>query len=191
MSLFKKKRDPIAEREKLLNERIAALEDEIQHLAAQPPPAPVAPVAPAANSHAAAVLTPPVPMAAQPRLRSTARPHGQSVPAVTEHAIHEPVFEEVGKDRLNSDGGSSSPAPQSDLGVRKNDLATAFGRLTRHFRGPATTNPKLVHYLSAGSIQGLRPLRYEKRVARNRVITLALLLMVLLWGIIAFFYRRN
>lgn len=188
MSLFKKKRDPIAEREKLLSERIAALEDEIQQLASQPPPAPAVP---AANSHAAAVFTPPAPMATQPRLRSTARPHGPSVPAVTEHATREPVFEEVGKDRLNSDNGSAAPAPQSDLGVRKNDLATALGRLTRHFRGPATTNPKLVHYLSAGSIQGLRPLRYEKRVARNRVITLAVLLMVLLWGIIAFFYRRN
>lgn len=189
MSLFKKKRDPIAEREKLLNERIAALEEEIQQLAAQPPPAPVAPAV-NSNSNSNAVLTPPAPVAAQPRLRSTARPHGQTVPA-TAHANHEPVFEEVGKDRLNSNGGAAAPAPPSDLGVRKNDLATALGRLGRHLRGPATSNPKLVHYLSAGSIQGLRPLRYEKRVARNRVITLAVLLMVLLWGIIAFFYRRN
>jgi hypothetical protein len=188
MSLFKKKRDPIAEREKLLNERIAALEEEIQHLASQPPPMPAVP---AFHSNSTAVFTPATPVQAQPRLRSTARPHGQATPATTTPALHEPVFEEVGKDRLNSDAGAAPPAPPNDLGVRKNDLATALGRLKRHFRGPPTSNPKLVHYLSAGSIQGLRPLRYEKRVARNRVITLAVLLMVLLWGIIAFFYRRN
>jgi hypothetical protein len=188
MGLFKKKHDPIAEREKLLNERIAALEEEIQQLAAQPPPAPAVPT-PTENSPIA--LAPPAEVPAQPRLRSTARPRGRAVPATTAPAIHEPVFEEVGKDRLNSDDEPAAPAQQNELGVRKNDFATAWGRLKRHFRGPATSNPKLVHYLSAGSIQGLRPLRYEKRVARNRVITLAVLLMVLLWGIIAFFYRRN
>ena len=56
-------------------------------------------------------------------------------------------------------------------------------RIRNHFRGPSTTNPKLVNYLAAGGIQGLRPLRYEKRVARNRFIVLAVIICVVLLGI--------
>ena len=33
-------------------------------------------------------------------------------------------------------------------------------------------------------------MRYEKRVARNRVIGLTLILVVVLWGIAAFFWRH-
>ena len=40
-------------------------------------------------------------------------------------------------------------------------------------------NPKLVNYLAAGSIQGLRPMRYEKRVARNRVLALDVIVILL------------
>ena len=44
-------------------------------------------------------------------------------------------------------------------------------------------NPKLINYLAAGSIQGLRPLRYEKRVARNRFFALAGSVGVILLGL--------
>jgi hypothetical protein len=47
-----------------------------------------------------------------------------------------------------------------------------------------------VNYLAAGSIQGLRPLRYEKRVARNRFIVLAVILLLALWGLIAIFFNK-
>jgi hypothetical protein len=63
-------------------------------------------------------------------------------------------------------------------------LAGAWRRLRAHFRGPPASNPRLVTYLAAGSIKGLRPLRYEKRVARNRFIALFVILLALLWGII-------
>jgi len=43
----------------------------------------------------------------------------------------------------------------------------------------------LISYLAAGSIQGLRPLRYEKRVARNRVFALTLVFLFVVWGLIA------
>jgi hypothetical protein len=52
-------------------------------------------------------------------------------------------------------------------------------------RGPPTTNPKLVNYLAAGSIQGLRPMRYEKRVARNRFLIVVGLVLLVLLGILA------
>jgi hypothetical protein len=44
-------------------------------------------------------------------------------------------------------------------------------------------NPKLVNYLAAGSIQGLRPMRYEKRVARNRFLFIVLGVLALLVGL--------
>ena len=43
----------------------------------------------------------------------------------------------------------------------------------------------------AQSIQGLRPLRYEKRIARNRFVMLAALLILLLWGIIAILIKHR
>jgi len=106
-------------------------------------------------------------------------------------AAQEPVFEEVGQSRINSGSVPAPPSNHHELGVRKDDLASAWERLKTHFRGPVASNPKLVHYLSAGSIQGLRPLRYEKRVARNRFIVMAVILLLVLAGIASIFFRRN
>ena len=193
MGLFKKKPDPISERAKMLTGQIAALESEIKKLAAKkdsgdaPPSLPSSPVtlpSVAAAARPAAASTP------QPRLRSTALPHGAASPGTTPPS-QEPIFEEVGQSRIQSEMESATPAHYNDLGVRKYDLASAWKRLKNHFKGPVTSNPKLVHYLSAGSIQGLRPLRYEKRVARNRFIFFAVTLLAVLWGLIAFIVRRH
>jgi hypothetical protein len=180
MGLFQKKPDPIAEREKLLKEQLAAVEAEIKKLSQQqaepagkpaPEPAPSAP--------------PPAP-SPQPRLRSTALPHGQSIPPA---AQPEPIFEEISQSPF--DGPTRVPATvQEDIGTRRSDLPAFWDRIKNHFRGPSTSNPKLVSYLAAGSIQGLRPLRYEKRVARNRFIVLAIFLLLVLWGLIAIFFRK-
>ncbi|HTD65857.1 MAG TPA: hypothetical protein VK846_04915, partial [Candidatus Limnocylindria bacterium] len=86
------------------------------------------------------------------------------------------------------------PVPRehyNELGVRKYDLAATWGRLKNLFKTPPASNPKLVNYLAAGSIQGLRPLRYEKRVARNRFIFLIVVLLLVLWGIIAVIFKRS
>ena len=69
--------------------------------------------------------------------------------------------------------------------MRKYDLAAFFQRIKNQFRGPPTANPKLVNYLAAGSIQGLRPMRYEKRVARNRFLFIVIGILLLLIGVIA------
>ena len=98
----------------------------------------------------------------------------------------EPIFEKVPIDRLGSRPEvTNTPSHYNELGVRKYDLPALLHRLRNHFRGPAASNPKLVSYLAAGGIQGLRPLRYEKRVARNRFILLLVCLILVLWGIIA------
>ena len=70
------------------------------------------------------------------------------------------------------------------------NLTSALRRFKDFFRGPPTPNPKLVSYLAAGSIKGLRPLRYEKRVARNRFILLCVVLVLIAWGVVAVFLRQ-
>lgn len=49
----------------------------------------------------------------------------------------------------------------------------------------AGANPKLLKYLSTGNLEGLEPLRREKRIARNRVLFLTLLLALVLLGLAA------
>jgi hypothetical protein len=169
MPWFKKIPDPISNRARALNHEIARLESQIKKLDGQLQ----------RNQD-------------QPRLRSTALPNAASAgrpsasgssPAMLRS--HDPVFEEVDQDRLQSSGDvPTTERHYNDLGVRKYDLPALLMRLRNHFRGPSTTNPKLVSYLAAGGLQGLRPLRYEKRVARNRFLALVVILFLVLLGII-------
>lgn len=173
MAWFRKTADPISDRARALNQEIATLESQIKALDAQ------------LQRHES-----------QPRLRSTALPQGAnlnhaSFPESVRAALPEPVFEKVDQHPLIArTEPPTTPEHYNELGVRKYDLPALLRRLSGNFRGPSTTNPKLVSYLAAGGIQGLRPLRYEKRVARNRFIALVIILFVLLLGLIAAFYRR-
>ncbi len=176
MAWFRKKPDPITDRARALNDEIARLEAQIQELDAQ-----------VQRDQA------------QPRLRSTALPHSSTVSHGTPApapppapATHEPIFEEVGQELLESRGESATtPEHYNELGVRKYDLPALLRRVRDHFRGPSTTNPKLVSYLAAGGIQGLRPLRYEKRVARNRFIFFVVILFLALLGTLLVFLKGH
>ena len=176
MAWFRKQPDPLSDRARVLSDEIAKLESQIQQLDAQ-----------LQRDHS------------RPRLRSTAMPHGATVshfplePAARPApAAEEPIFEEVGQDRLKAQSEeTTTPEHYNDLGVRKYDLAALVRRLRSHFRGPSTSNPKLVSYLAAGGIQGLRPLRIEKRVARNRFIVFATLLFLTLLGTLLFFLKQR
>jgi hypothetical protein len=175
MGLFRKKPDPISERARALNDEIARLESQIKQLGA----------------HLQQDQS-------QPRLRSTALPHGATVthttpaPAQPPPAQHEPIFEEVGRDVLEGRNETdTTPEHFNELGVRKYDLPALLRRVRDHFRGPSTTNPKLVSYLAAGGIQGLRPLRYEKRVARNRFIFFVVMLFLALLGTLLVFLKGH
>src|ERR1041385_2099770 len=119
-----------------------------------------------------------------PRFRSSAIPGQRGSTSAT----HEPIFEEVGNGRPAVE--ALPTGHYNELGVRKYDVTAAWRRLKGHFKAPAASNPKLVNYLAAGSIQGLRPLRYEKRVARNRFIFLVIVLVLVLWGILAVIFHR-
>jgi hypothetical protein len=181
MGWFRKRTDPISDRARELNAEIADLEAQIKRLDERSPQD-----------------------QQQPRLRSTAMPHQATVishsppqpasptPAPPSVGAHEPIFEEVHQDALKArTEAAGTPDYYNELGVRKYDLPALIRRIKVHFRGPSTTNPKLVSYLAAGGIQGLRPLRYEKRVARNRFIALALILFVILLGLIAALVRHR
>lgn len=169
MGLLSHKKDPTTEYGRALNAEIAALEEQIQQLQQE--------------------LEKP-----KPRLRSTAVPNAPPAPKAVPPATpanHDPIFEPVDRQRLKTDLDHATPEHFNDLGVRKYDLLSAWQRVANHFRGPTASNPKLVQFLAAGSIQGLRPLRYEKRVARNRLIVLIGLLLLALWGLCAFLMRNR
>ena len=102
----------------------------------------------------------------------------------------DPVFEDVPNNPFKSNGHEPEPEPEPDIGVRKGNVTEMWKRIQDQFRTPPASNPKLVSYLAAGSIQGLRPLRYEKRVARNRAIALIVVLGLVIWGLIAFFMGK-
>jgi hypothetical protein len=167
MKRFKKQSDPLVARTRALDAQILRLRAEIESLHAQ------------------------VHRQSHPRLRSTAVPHGPNVQHADGAAAREPVFEPVDHERMKAPVQSEgTPEHYNELGVRKYDLPAAWRRWRAYFRGPAPSNPRLVTYLVAGNIRGLRPLRYERRVARNRFIGLSLLLMVVLWGLAYAFFRN-
>jgi len=173
MALLRKKADPITDRARTLNDQIAALESEIKKLDTQLQRAP------------------------SPKLRSTAIPHGDTIarksapsPAPVP-AAHEPVFEEISSKSIAARAETESPDHYNELGVRKYDLPALWARLKNNFRGPASSNPRLVNYLAHGGVQGLRPMRYEKRVARNRFIALVVVLFLILLGVISLFVKNH
>ena len=171
MGWLKKKSDPISDRASALSSEIASLEAQIKRLDDKLHRGP-----------------------GQPRLRSTALPHGATIShnpngpaAAPPPAPPEPVFEEINQERLTPKTElETATAHYNELGVRKYDFPALLSRIRHFFRGPSTSNPKLVSYLAAGGVQGLRPLRKEKRVARNRFIAFAIFLLVILMGL---FYK--
>jgi hypothetical protein len=164
--------DLISARARTLNDQIASLESEIKKLDGQLQVS-----------------------SAKPKLRSTAIPHGATVSRKPEPLpapkpiSHEPVFEEVNAKSFQPE---ADPRDRyNELGVRKYDLPALWNRLCNHFRRPTTNNPRLVNYLAAGGVHGLRPMRYEKRVARNRFILLVVVLFLILLGVISVFVRNH
>jgi hypothetical protein len=173
MGLLNKKPDPISDKARALNDEIAALEAEIKKLDSQLARAP------------------------SPKFRSTAMPQGATVPRAAEKPAQpappktEPVFEDIKRGPLTPGADSETPEIYNELGVRRYDLPALWNRLRNHFRAPTTSNPRLVNYLAAGGVQGLRPLRYEKRVARNRVLLLAGILFAVLLGILLLYLKHR
>jgi len=176
MGWLKKKSDPVSDRAQALSAEIAALEAQIKQLDEQLAHGPE-----------------------HPRLRSTAVPHGSTIShAATDAAAAtlatrtEPVFEQINQERITAHNEMpNAPEFFNEHGVRKFDFPALLQRLRAFFTGPNTSNPKLVNYLAAGGVHGLRPLRKEKRVARNRFVFFAAVLFVLLFGTLWVYLHRH
>ena len=168
MLRFKKNVDPISERSRELTTKIAELEARIRKLNQRAEPG------------------------NRPRYRSTAYPQGPlpSSRSAAPAPSGEPVFEPVDQHPLKAAPDSRPTAvPRNDLGAPKYDLTALCKRVKKYFSGPPAANPRLINYLAAGNVHGLRPLRKEKRIARNRFLTLALIFVAVLFGIFFFLAR--
>ena len=167
-----KKPDPISDKARSIEAEIAALEAEIKKLDTQ------------------------LSRTSTPKFRSTAMPQGATIPRAAEKPAPpppkaEPVFEDLKHSPLAPRADNEAPEIFNELGVRKYDLPALWNRLRNHFRGPTTSNPRLVNYLAAGGVQGLKPLRYEKRVARNRVLVLAMIFFVIMLGTLLLWLKHR
>jgi len=171
MSLSKKKTDPLSDRARDLTNEIAALEAEIKKL----------------SSQSAAVSSPAGPATPGPKIRSTTTPF-QAAP--TPKPAPEPVFEDVSRNTVATVPKAEKSELFNEMGLRKYDLPALIGRLRNRLRSPTTSNPRLISYLAAGGVQGLRPLRYEKRVARERFIILVIIFLAILTGLSYLFLRH-
>jgi len=168
MALLRKPQDPLVERERALQARIAALRSQIQQL----------------HERIEAEQ-------AQPKLRSTALPHTQSAPAAPPPPS-QPGFEPVTQPSLAEAAEPGvAPAHYNEEGLRKHDLFGPLRRWRRRRRRAPAANPKLASYLAAGGLDGLRPLRYEKRVARNRCLAILLLIILIIWGTVWIYFRHR
>lgn len=183
MPLWKKKADPLSERARALQRQIAALEAQIRDLQTTLAHAPPAPPGRSALSPGATA-----PSTELRRAAEIPRP----APTPSRPASVEPVFEEVGRGALQP---AAEPPPPPDLynemGVRKFDFTALVRRLRQRWHHTPTLNPRLISYLAAGGVQGLRPLRKEKRVARNRFLLLAAILLLLLLGTFWMFLQHR
>jgi len=167
----RKKPDPLSDRARDLGNEIAALEAEIKRLSSQ--------------------TQSPAPVASGPKIRSTATPQAAAPPAPKPaRPAAEPVFEDVRRNTVAAAPAVENEGLYNELGVRKYDLPALIARLRNRLRSPTTSNPQLINYLAVGSVQGLRPLRYEKRVARERFIILVVIFLAILTGLSYLFLRH-
>lgn len=164
MGLFGKKKDPLHDRENSLDSEISSLEDQIEQLKV------ILEKAGDVTHSPSAVTTPEVEKSRGPE--------------------EEPVFERVDQVRLQDTKGSNPFTPGRDnRSIHKEGSVSFWEKVTRFFRGPKSSNPKLVNYLAAGNIHGLRPLRYEKRIHRNRTMLWVTIILVALIGLIKMLIR--
>ncbi len=168
MGLFGKKKDPLNARENSLNAEIESLEDQIHRLK-------TVIVKAGKDADTKSKLAP---GRAATSGRRPGSPDGN------------PVFESVDQNRLQD---TKMPNPFSKgkepRSIHTEGSVSFWEKLTRFFRGPTSSNPKLVNYLAAGNIHGLRPLRYEKRIHRNRTLLWVAILLVALIGLIKMLIR--
>ena len=155
MGWFKRKIDPMTSRSRELHSEIAALESQIAQLSN------------------ASTLTDPLQI--------------HTVLKETRYLPPDPILraDEALTHSLPPVTDSNCPGLYNDQGVRKFDLAGWWLRARRQPAPSPAGNEKLVAYLAAGRNYGYTALRSERRVARNRFILLAFVLLAMLWTVLS------
>ena len=186
----------VDDRERSLNEEIQRLEKEIAELRNRPAKA-ITPK-PSVQTQRLPLTATPLPVATPPVVTQIVGAPG-AVPPVPLPPAAPPALPS-GPTATPPAGGllplkreSSTPDPHfNELGLRKFDVISWWGELRQKFHRPmdGPANPNMVKYLATGSVQGLRPLRYERRIARNRTLALVALLLAVLYGLAWVFLRR-
>ena len=156
MGWFTRKPNPMTARTRELNAEIAALEFEILQL------------------NEAVDFS-------DPRQIQTVLEETRSMPA---DFFLRPEEELVGP--IPTEPERDCPGLYNDQGLRKFDLAGWCRRLKRSEQQPTPTkNEQLVTLIAAGRHHGHTALRKDTRLARNRFILLALVLLAVLWSILS------
>ena len=155
MGWFKRKIDPMTSRSRELHSEIAALESQINQLSN------------------ASTLGDPLQI--------------HTVLKETRYLPPDPILraDEALTHSLQPVTDSNCPGLYNDQGVRKFDLAGWWLRARRQPAPSPAGNDKLVAYLAAGRNYGYTALRSERRVARNRFILLAFVLLAMLWTVLS------
>lgn len=178
MGLFQSRRDPIDSRQRSVEAKLAAIKKQIADEKSRPAEIPGPGSRPPTTRPKTALGYVAKPAATPP-----------NIPA--RKVKHDPVFEPLDPKRLHpGPDARTTPAHFNELGVRKYDLPALWLRICSLFKTSEPSNPQLVNYLAAGSMHGLRAMRYEKRIARRRFVIFFLLLLVVLTGIAAALLRK-
>lgn len=173
MAFFRRRKDPLEARAQELAGKIKRLERELRE-AGRPAIAASTPRPAGAASRSGLAGSPVSPAENGPPSRT--RAPGEPLPR-----IPGPATPRSGAGRA---AGEAAPDPLlSPVGARKFDLPAAWRRWIGRFTSHSMETASAARYRTSNSIHGLRPLRYEKRVARNRFIGLFVLLVLVLTGL--------
>ena len=156
MGWFTRTPDPMAVRTRELTTEIAALESQIAHL-----------------SDAA---------------HSTDRHQIQTALDETPDLPPDPVLQADLEfpELLPAEPARECPGLFNDQGVRKFDLAGWWRRVKQRAPLPTPTpSENIVTFIASGKNHGYTSLRKERRVARNRFILLAFVLLAMLWTVLS------
>jgi len=165
--LLQARKDPISARARNLNVRARELKAEIRRLKKQ--------------------------SSLEPKFQRTTSVIPRRSDDSSEQSSMGALFETVEHDDLRVAEQIRDPeAHYNALGVRKLDPMAWVRRRTGKKSEPKTkTAPeeadhqKLVQYMAAGGVQGIEPLRREKRIARNRFLMMFLVFLLILCGVFA------
>ncbi|MGB0578205.1 MAG: hypothetical protein ACPGVU_00760 [Limisphaerales bacterium] len=117
----------------------------------------------------------------EPSFRSTAYPD--------EGGEKELILEEYDQSQL-TEPPSEIQEELDSVTSKPTGFREKFKRLKKEVGATPVSNPKLVKLLSTGNIRGLEPLRYERRVARNRFFFMLCLLLLVLTGLAMVLHRN-